>query len=76
MSKCQRSVIVRRNQSGSGWWVILRGIGDNGTPIEYACVDPDRREPFADIGSARDAAKWIASHYTNDDGTTVQVTED
>jgi hypothetical protein len=70
----QRQVSVRKYENG--WFVILEGIGSDGTLIEAACVDPKRREPFVQKEDALVAARFVASHFKNDDGSDIEIIDE
>ena len=67
----QRQVRVRKY--GNAWFGILEGIGSDGTLIEAACVDPQRREPFVQKEDALVAARFVAGHFKNDDGSDIEI---
>lgn len=67
-----RQVVIRPGSEG-GWWVVMVGIGTDGSRFEYTCCD--RHEPFRDRQAANDAARWVASHFRNDDGSEIDVME-
>ncbi len=76
MCKIRREVRMRPADVGNGWFVILRGGSSNGSILEYACVDPKKREPFRNKQEASTVAEWVASHYLNDDGSQVLVIDE
>lgn len=67
---------VRVAKYDKGWFVILETTGSDGTVMNAACVDPSKREPFQTTRDALVAAKFVASHFTNDDGSDVEIIEE
>jgi hypothetical protein len=70
--RTRREVIIRELNRGQ-WWVIYAGVGSDGQTTEEVCAE--RREPFTDLEEARRAAKWVASHFLNDDGSPLEIKE-
>lgn len=70
--RTQREVVIRELKRGE-WWVIYAGVGTDGQRFEEVCAE--RREPFTDLEEARSAARWVASHFLNEDGTPLEIKE-
>ena len=72
MNTVGRTIRLRR-EGTRGWWIIFQGIGTDGTIFEDVCTD--RRTPIADRAEAARLAGFVASHFTNEDGTNVEIVE-
>ncbi len=65
---------IEINEVENGFWIMLCGKGSDGLTLKHYCAE--KLEPFAKIEDAIKAAKFIASHFLNEDGSQLKIIKD